>query len=83
MEIHQGGRRLVLLRRPLAPDARRDRGGLHAAHDRARPRRGAHPQPADGRTGPLRLARMARAHPPEAELLRPLPAGSLTVEQVR
>jgi hypothetical protein len=63
VEIHSRGRGLVLLRRPVATDARRRRPRLYAAHHRAWVRRRAHPPSADGRTGPLRLALPARAHP--------------------
>ncbi len=54
VEIHQGRRGLVLLRRPVAADAGRGRRRVHAADDRARPRRGADPRSADGRPRPRR-----------------------------
>src|SRR5580704_6979884 len=53
-------RRLVLLRRPVAPDARRDRGGLHTVDDRARPRCRAQSRSANGRARLPGLASRAR-----------------------
>src|SRR2546430_6777768 len=60
VEVHEGGRGLVLLCRPMASDAPRRRS-IHAAHDRAWAGCRAHSRPTDGRSGKIRLAGLAPA----------------------
>src|SRR2546423_11257016 len=50
VEVHEGGRGLVLLRRSVAADAPRRRS-VHAAHDRTWAGCCAHSRPTDGRSG--------------------------------
>src|SRR5438067_10599158 len=52
MEVHEGWRGLVLLRRAVAADAPRRRS-VHAAHDGTWAGCSAHSRPADGRAGAL------------------------------
>jgi len=59
VEVHEGWRGLVLLRRAMASDARRRRG-FHSADDRAGAGCSAHSRPTDGRVRALRLVVLAR-----------------------
>lgn len=75
-------RGLVLLRRAVASilEVRR---GFHHSDDCARARYRSHPRPPGRRAGPIGLVAWLNLARPESELLRPLPAGNLKVEQVR
>jgi len=61
VEVHEGGRGLVLLRRSVAADAPRRRS-VHAAHDGTGAGCSGHSRPADGRAGALWLVGLARTH---------------------
>ena len=83
VEVHPGGRGLVLLRRALAADCLRGGDVLHDPHHRPRTGCGAHPQSAGRRAAASQLVAWLDLTRSESDLLAALPAGSLHVEQVR